>query len=486
MRLVVGWGLVASERNGLFMSATTSRVDSGVVFRNGRGAEIRGALARLTRDALMFEVYSPYPVVETGETLQGLRVMRSGQPVCTGGSVVVDSVLSTGWNSMIVATPVGGWTQVEPSAPRGPLFGEADELIRSWENSHALLPDYQVAVANIRSFLSHFGRWMAQLDVSAGARPGDIEDVYAAVGPRLRGLFDALEGATARRPIESATAHRQYVQQELHPLMLCAPFVHRAYTKPMGYPGDYETVNMILRNRLEGPSAYAAILHLFVLSADTGNGHRNRIDLLTDHLESEAARVAPLGRPVRVLNLGCGPADEVVRFIRRSELAERCEFTLVDFNQETLDYASAQVREASAASGRRPAVTFVHRSVNDLIKEAARGKTAAAGPGYDLVYCAGLFDYLSDRICQKLLQLFNTWALPGGLVVATNVHPGHRSHAMMEDVLDWHLILRDEPQMLALAPEHEGTNKVFTEAAGVNVFLEMRKPGYRDGENRSS
>lgn len=456
------------------MQATISKIESGVVFRNGRGAEVRGALAKLTRNALMFEVYSPYPVVETGETLQGVRVVRGGQPVYSGGAVV-DSVLSTGWNSMVVATPLGSITPVESPTPRGLLSSEAGELMKQWETSQSLVPEYQIAVSNIRSFLSQFARWMAQLDLGGG-RSSAAEDIYGAVAPRLRNLFGSLESAKRKLSPDSVVAHREYTQRELHPLMLCAPFVHRAYTKPMGYAGDYETVNMILRNRMEGPTAYAAILHQFVLSADTGEGHRNRIVRLVDHLKQEAARVGAQGRMMRVLNIGCGPADEICRFIRKEPLADRCEFTLVDFNRETIDYATAKIAEASADSGRRPAVTYVHRSVNDLIKEAARGRSGDM-PRYDLVYCAGLFDYLSDRICQKLLALLSEWTLPGGLTVATNVHSGHQSHAMMEDVLDWHLILRDEAQISALAPEQAGNCLVCTEPAGVNIFLEMRKTG---------
>lgn len=454
------------------METTTCKIDNGVVFRNGRGTEVRGALARLTRNALMFEVYSPDPVVETGETLHSVRVVRGGQSVYTGGAVV-DSVLATGWNSMVVATPLGSLAQVDSPTRRGGLSVEANELMKQWETSQVLVPEYQIAVSNIRSFLSQFARWMAQLDL-AGGRSSAAEDVYQAVAPRLRNLFGILEQATARLSPEVISAHREYVQRELHPLMLCAPFVHRAYTKPMGYAGDYETVNMILRNRMEGPTAYAAILHQFVLSADTGEGHRNRIIRLVDHLRQEAGRVAPQGRTMRVLNIGCGPADEICRFVRNHPLADRCEFTLVDFNKETIDYAAAKIAEASTESGRRPATTFVHRSVNDLIKEAARGKTGDM-PRYDLVYCAGLFDYLSDRICQKLLVLLSEWTLPGGLTVATNVHSGHKSHAMMEDVLDWHLLLRTEAEMLAMAPQHAGTTKACTEPAGVNIFLEMRK-----------
>lgn len=468
------------------MHATITSTDSGVIFRNARGAQVRGTPVRISREAIVFEVYTPYPVVEAGEEVTNLKVIRNGHAVYSGGAVV-DSVLSTGWNVIIAASPVGKWAHADdPSAGGGRLFTEADARALGWDDSDSLLPAYQLAVTNVRSYLTQVGRWIAQFELpgktwdwqSDGQWPTQVaQDTYGAVGPRLRQLFDRLEDATGQIGPDDAPAHRAYVQRELHPLMLCAPFVHRAYTKPLGYAGDYETVNMILRNRMEGPSLYAGILHQFVLSADTGEGHRNRIKQLVDDLSRETGRVVSGGRRIRVLNVGCGPAEEICSFIKDDPRAEQCDFTLLDFNRETIEYARERIATVSREAGRHPEVTFVHRSVNELIKEAARGKSDEVMHGQDLVYCAGLFDYLSDRICTRLLHLFDSWVQPGGLVVSTNVHPGHRSHAMMEDVLDWHLILRTEADMLALAPEAQRQVSVKTEAAGVNVFLNLRKPG---------
>ena len=41
---------------------------------------------------------------------------------------------------------------------------------------------------------------------------------------------------------------------------------------------------------------------------------------------------------------------------------------------------------------------------------------------------------------------------------------------------DWHLTLRNESDMLALAPHGDNLATVSTEPLGVNVFLELRKP----------
>jgi extracellular factor (EF) 3-hydroxypalmitic acid methyl ester biosynthesis protein len=223
------------------------------------------------------------------------------------------------------------------------------------------------------------------------------------------------------------------------------------------------------------------VLNAFFTRIDICQGHRNRIEKLVDLLRTEAARANLSNGRLRVLNLGCGPADEICRFIRRDELADRCDFTLLDFSSETIDHARSKIEAACRETGRRPGVEFVHQSINDLLKEAVRNGRIAAEPKYELAYCAGLFDYLSDRVCSKLMDLLHDWVVPGGRIVATNVHPGYRTHAILEDLAEWQLILRDQNQMLGLVPQKGGQATAETEPAGVNVFLDVQKPEDMNG-----
>ena len=47
---------------------------------------------------------------------------------------------------------------------------------------------------------------------------------------------------------------------------MASPFMHRIFAKPLGYAGDYEMVNMILRDPCEGSSLFAKLLNVFILS----------------------------------------------------------------------------------------------------------------------------------------------------------------------------------------------------------------------------
>lgn len=466
------------------MGKVAATTDSLVLFRNSQGVEARGTLIRMSRHQVVLEVYNPYSIVQLSEVLEDVRIRR-GDRVIYQGRAVVSNLVSTGVMLIVGATLVDPWSDLASLTPGESLRREVAGFIESWESAYqSLLPGYQTAVGRLRNFFEELSRWLVHSETAAGLDAGAplmtdfLADVSAHVDPKLAELCGHFEHEALNVPEDRLPVHKEFARRELHPLTLVSPFIHRTFVKPLGYAGDYEMVNMMFRDPWEGQNSYARIVNSIIIKSDGAKGHRNRIERLQKHLAAEAGRVAAEGRQLRVLNVGCGPAIEIQRFIRSDDLASRCDLELMDFNDETLAYAKARIDEAIAASGRKPSVQMVHESIHGLLKST--GHQPGVGPShrpgaYDLVYCAGLFDYLSDRICQRLLRLFYSWTRPGGLVIATNVHPRNPVRGFIEHLLEWNLIYRDEAHMLRLAPEG-GQHEVLCEATGVNVFLETRKP----------
>ncbi len=164
-------------------------------------------------------------------------------------------------------------------------------------------------------------------------------------------------------------------------------------------------VNQILSDPQQGPTTYFQIVNTAFLKAAVATAHRNRIDLLIDFLTRQAERARQAGRPFRVLNVGCGPAFEIQRFVREYPQPELLSFQLVDFSEETLDYTRASIERAAAQAGHKVPVEMVHQSVHELLKRRIAPDDIAARE-FDAVYCAGLFDYLSDKVCSRLLSYF--------------------------------------------------------------------------------
>ena len=57
-------------------------------------------------------------------------------------------------------------------------------------------------------------------------------------------------------------------------------------------------------------------------------------------------------------------------------------------------------------------------------------------------------------------------------MLLTNVHANNPERYGMEHLLEWHLIYRDEAQMLEVMSEVGSAIKLYKDASGVNLFAE--------------
>jgi extracellular factor (EF) 3-hydroxypalmitic acid methyl ester biosynthesis protein len=456
-------------------------IDPVVTFRNSQGEAARGTLTSVQRRALVMEIYNPYSIVQVSEVLSALTV-RSGDKSIYKGKAVVVSLVNTGLMAVVSVSLTDEWSEF--NAIQGDLSRvgqEAHRFVEEWEARFRINRSYQVIISEFRAFLSEASKWADQADMSE-VLPRDAdgrirEDVfYDLAEPIMRKggeYLTWLEEEGKKIPVEESVAHSSFAQTALHPLLLRAPFVYRTFVKPLGYAGDYEMVNQILADPRQGNSTYFQIVNAFFLRAAVAQAHRNRIDILVGYLNQAAERARTEGRQIAVLNVGCGPAIEIRRFIAEHSQPELLSFTLLDFSQPTIDYTRARIDEVCAREGKKSEVEFVNESVHDLLKRASRRDGALEQTTFDLVYCAGLFDYLSDKVCARLLQYFASRTREGGTVLVTNVHSSNPQKIPMEHLLDWHLIYRDEAQLESLLPTARAKSRLYTDATGANIFAEF-------------
>ena len=455
-----------------------TQIDPVVSFRNSQGEQVRGTIINLQRKSLVMEIYNPYSIVQVSEVLSELSV-RMGAKNAYLGKAVVMSLVNTGLTAVVSLTLIDEWRELTDlnNEPKS-VAREAELFVQDWDSRFNIRRDYQIVVNEMRAFLSEVSRWVEQVDLTETLPKVDgrlREDVFYELATPIMGrtkrYLDWLEGEAQRVDPEIAPVHRTYAQAALHPLLLRAPFVYRTFTKPLGYAGDYEMVNQILSDPQQGPTTYFQIVNTAFLKAAVATAHRNRIDLLVDFLTRQAERARQAGRPFRVLNVGCGPAFEIQRFVREYPQPELLSFQLVDFSEETLDYTRASIERAATQAGHKVSVEMVHQSVHELLKRRIAPDDIAARE-FDAVYCAGLFDYLSDKVCSRLLSYFASRTRPGGQILVTNVHADNPEKFGMEHLLEWYLIYRDDPGMEALLPENSHGHRIYVDATGVNVFAE--------------
>lgn len=456
-------------------------IDPVITFRNSQNESVRGTLTNVQRRSLVMEIYNPYSIVQVSEVLGDLTI-RSGERSIYKGKAVVTSLLNTGLMAVVSVVLVEEWSDL--NMVRGNMSLVADEaqrFVEDWEARFRIGRNYQVAISEFRAFLSETARWADQADMSdvlprdkdGRIREDVFNDLARPIMVKGNEYFIWLQDEGGMVPAEDSVAHRNFAQTALHPLLLRAPFVYRTFAKPLGYAGDYEMVNQIIGDPRQGNNTYFQIINAFFLKAAVAEAHRNRIDILVEYLNKAAAVAEQQGRQVRILNVGCGPAIEIQRFIEQHPNPDLISFTLMDFSEVTLNYTKSCIQAISERTGKKVSVSYVNESVHQLLKRASKRDDLLRETTFDFVYCAGLFDYLSDKVCARLLQYFVNRTHPSGRVLVTNVHSRNPHKNVMEHLLEWHLIYRDETGFEAVLPTQREDTRIYTDKTGVNIFAEF-------------
>ncbi len=462
--------------------------ESLVTCQNTQGLELRAMLLHISRFIACFEIYNPQLVLRVSEVLSEFRVLVNGRPVYLGRAVVA-SIVHTGTLLVCEASLEDAWIDADAFtalADRDQLRAGFDTFMRQWEKTYRVVPEYKLLVADMHSYLTDMRLWLDQVELGVRSAPGGdrsklerdiVAELSKPVVSALNALFEKFETLVEALPKDVRPAHHSYIKRHIHPLVLCSPFAYRTFHKPLGYAGDYEMVNMILRDPQEGSSIFAKVLNVWFIDQPPAEAHRNRIRYLTQKLVEETVRVKNEGRRARIYNLGCGPAGEIQDFFAH-EISDCAQFLLLDFNDETLQHGQSVVEAARQRYHRRTPIQWVKKSVVQVLKGGGKVQTNSLENKHDFLYCAGLFDYLPDRVCKDLMNIFYGMLAPGGLLVTTNVDTSNPIRHMLDFVLEWHLIYRTGPEMRALKPDQAPPDNVTvcSDPTGVNVFLEIRKP----------
>ena len=460
-------------------------VENEVSFQTAEGVELRARLARLTRHELAFEADNLTATLRTSEVLSNFKI-TIGNRVIYFGRAVVSNVVNSGESLVCEAKldDLGPDTAFFLPAADSPADLEQayDSFLQSWQKNYRISSEFKVLVTDVQSYLTGVRHWLEQLEfgmAASGDRQEQERAILDAVAPKIiaafNGQHERFEEIIYETTPETRGAHQDFARRHWQKLFLCSPFGHRTFHKPIGYAGDYEMMNMIYRNQPEGRSLFEKLIHLLLVSQWPAKSVRNRIAHLRENILNETARAARAGKTARILNVGCGPAREVQDFLKETHLSNKADFMLMDFNEETLLHASQKLVEAKRLYSRHTPIRTQQVSVYELLKRAQRHDNILEK--YDLIYCAGLFDYLAPDTSRALIQLWHDSLSPGGLLLVANMTDTKPFRNFIEFILYWQLIYRNSREILSLVPEQcREATRVIAEPTSVNLFLHIRKP----------
>lgn len=288
----------------------------------------------------------------------------------------------------------------------------------------------------------------------------------------LNNQIDALKEHAKKATPAQCIEEGKLLRAVCKPFVQQAPFVRRTNQKPRGYQGDSEMMRMIYANDWQGPTLLGKLMHKYFISVPAAEAVRNRRALIAEDMRASAER-SPT-KPIEVLSVACGPAQEVADIFRTHDDFSSFKVTLLDQDPEALSEAEQNIQRAESRSRGKANVQYEKQSIGALLRPGATRERLGT---FDFIYSMGLYDYLDEATATKLTSALFDMLKPGGTLLLGNYSSRCSDAVMMEYWLDWPLVYRNEEEFARLlSPSRSQDVTVGFESAGVQMFLRARKP----------
>ena len=278
--------------------------------------------------------------------------------------------------------------------------------------------------------------------------PPRYDDTYEQLNEAL-----AVSRAACQR-IESAIGHdgellrnvQSRFQEIISPWFDRSWFMHRAKTKPQGYPGDYKILAAIYDGRAKS-RGIGGYLDLYFLNTALGRAVAARLHAARDFLAEELRRRRG---EVSVLNVACGPCREYAGGLEQPDGCH-VRLTCIDYDREALEYVGARVTAVSTGFSD---IRFTR--YNALRMGSAKANVRLFGKS-DIIYSIGLCDYIPDKSLVPMLRGWRESLNDDGVLYVAFKDGRRYETADYHWLVDWHFLQRTEAECRGLF-EQAGCN----------------------------
>lgn len=269
--------------------------------------------------------------------------------------------------------------------------------------------------------------------------------------------------------------HQSYLQSELLQYFLrdTMPLNKQMYTKPLGYAGDYIVVNYFFEDGYPGEDTYSKLICRYTLTTPLTRAHiyrrtyfRNYIRKITSTNDST--------EEVKISSFACGPAVEMLDILLENKRIDNVKFFCIDAEKGVIEQISRNVKEIEKKTNKSFNVHLFQESIFHLV---SRSIIYPDWQNQNFIYCAGFFDYLSERPARRVLAYLYRLLKNDGVLVIVNVYKEHPCKISLEMMAEWHLRCRDEREMFKLT---EGISDIRQKTidfdpTGTNIYLILKK-----------
>lgn len=239
------------------------------------------------------------------------------------------------------------------------------------------------------------------------------------------------------------------------------PFTLHSVQKPRGYAGDAMLLDYIYGQRNGSTTTIGKSIFDFTTNTPPCRAVRARARIIAGIID----RMARQRKDMRILSIACG-------HLREAEMSEAVragkvsEYVAFDQDAESLAHVRAHFSSTN------------FKTIQGSIAELLLGRLRTLGQ-FDLVYAAGLYDYLSQKIATRLTTwMFNT-TRARGITLLTNFLHDTAGAGYMEAFMEWNLIYRSTEELRDTArriPSERITDmKDYVDEDEQVAFIELHK-----------
>ncbi|MFO7891822.1 MAG: class I SAM-dependent methyltransferase [bacterium] len=267
---------------------------------------------------------------------------------------------------------------------------------------------------------------------------------------------------TIAEKINSST-NQEYLKEEFFNIcsgMECSLMHNRTRKKPCGYAGDYLLLDWIYTKKTADNGVgklFDKLFHSYEAAISVRNRKEYFKNKCCELLQESSKRID-------ILDLACGSCRDVYEIYQSLTNSHKIHFHCVDSDPRAVGYAKKLL------NGK------INRYNIDInVADAFRLKT---NKKYDLIWSAGLFDYLERRVAVLLLKKIWRHLKADGRIIFGNFSPKNPTRKGMELVGKWYLIHRSAAELIEICRETKlpvSEIEVESEPGGINLFCILKK-----------
>ncbi|MRI00937.1 hypothetical protein GH721_10400 [Kriegella sp. EG-1] len=227
--------------------------------------------------------------------------------------------------------------------------------------------------------------------------------------------------------------------------------------KPYGYPGDFLLIDKIYTEFKTLNTAFR-IWDEYFHQQTVPRAIRNR----KEYFKKLIANKSKVTNDLKILNVVSGSGRELFEMYSNNSIGCNITTTCVELDDYAIAYSKGLNTEFN------PQIEYVHSNIFNY----------SSFKKHDVIWSAGLCNYLNDNALILLLQYFKSKLAPGGEIILGNFNKENNpSRNYLEIMGDWHLIHRTGKQLLYLAKKAGFLNnqiRIDREALNVCLFLHIK------------